>query len=143
MTPVLLNGKPTYLLSGRNIGGNTTNEDGSPKMNPSDTDFIWGAWACVSEDGTIDRSQIVEVRARDIITPIYHAIDLKTGKSFEYYGEEYEIPIPWFSGIFNCLKKRGKTVDGRLEEYIVYNFVLTDIYGDTYETCYRDRKSVV
>ena len=137
MTPVLLNGKPTYLLSGRNIGGNTTNEDGSPKMNPSDTDFIWGAWACVSEDGTIDRSQIVEVRARDIITPIYHAIDLKTGKSFEYYGEEYEIPIPWFSGIFNCLKKRGKTVDGRLEEYIVYNFVLTDIYGDTYETCYR------
>ena len=137
MTPVLLNGKPTYLLSGRNIGGNTTNEDGSPKMNPSDTDFIWGAWACVSEDGTIDRSQIVEVRARDIITPIYHAIDLNTGESFEYYGEEYKIPVPWFSGIFDCLKKRGKTVDGRLEEYIVYNFVLTDIYGDTYETCYR------
>ena len=24
-----------------------------------------------------------------------------------------------------------------MEEYIVYNFVLTDIYGDTYETCYR------
>lgn len=137
MTPVLLNGNPTYLLSGRNIGGTTTNEDGSPKMNPSETDFIWGAWACVSEDGTIDRSQIVEVHARDIITPVYHAIDRETGESFEYYGEEYKIPIPWFSGIFDCLKKRGKTVDGVLEEYIVYNFILTDIYGDTYETCYR------
>lgn len=137
VTPVLLNGKPTYLLSGRNIGGDTTNADGSPKMNPSDTDFIWGAWACVSEDGTIDRSQIVEVHARDIITPIYHAIDLNTGEFFEYYGEEYEIPVPWFSGIFDCLKKRGKTVDGKLEEYLVYNFILTDIYGDTYETCYR------
>lgn len=140
MTPVLLNGNLTYLLSGRNIGGNTTNEDGSPKMNPSDTDFIWGAWACVSEDGTIDRSQIVEVRAGDIITPVYHAIDLETGESFEYHGEEYEIPVPWTSGIFDCLKKRGKTVDGRLEEYIVYNFILTDIYGDTCETCYRMHK---
>ena len=100
-------------------------------------DFIWGTWAGVSEDGTIERSQVVEVHARDIITPIYHAINLETEESFEYYGEEYEIPIPWFSGVFDCLKERGKTVDGKLEEYIVYNFILTDLYGDTYETCYR------
>lgn len=79
----------------------------------------------------------MEVRARDIITPIYHAIDLNTGESFEYYGEEYKIPVPLYSGIFSCQKKHGKTVDSRLEEYIVYNFILTDIYGDTYETCYR------
>lgn len=143
MTPVLLNGKPTYLLSGRNIGGNTTNEDGSPKMNPMDTDFIWGAWACVSVDGTIDRAQVVELHPKDIITPIYHAINMETGESFDYYGEEFKIPVPWYSGIFDCLKKRGKMVDGYREEYIVYNFVLTDIYGDTYETCYRMYKKTI
>lgn len=138
ITPVLLNGEPTYLLSGKNIGGNQTYADGSPAMTGIiPADFIWGTWAGVSEDGTIERSQVVEVHARDIITPIYHAINLETEESFEYYGEEYEIPIPWFSGVFDCLKERGKTVDGKLEEYIVYNFILTDLYGDTYETCYR------
>lgn len=136
VTPVLLNGEPTYLLSGKNIGGNQTDINGKPKL-ALGSDCIWGAWASVSEDGTMDRAQVVKVNARDIITPIYHAINLKTGESFDYYGEEYKIPVPMTAGIFTCLKEEGKTVDGKLEEYFVYNFILTDVYGDTYDTCYR------
>ena len=90
ITPVLLNGAPTYLLSGKNIGGNQTNSDGTPKNNGMlKADVIWGAWACVSEDGTVDRSQVVPLIVGDIITPIYHAINLETGEQFDYYGEDY------------------------------------------------------
>lgn len=136
ITPVLLNGTKTYLLSGRNIGGNMTNEDGSP-MSVPETDFIWGVWSDMSEDGTFDRVTNTTLRAGDVIVPIYHAIDLNTGEEFEYYGEEYELQVPFTEGIFSDLKKEKNG-----EEYIIYNFLLTDVYGNTYETCYRMYRKV-
>lgn len=109
VVPVLLNGERTYLRFIYLIGDEGVNI------------VLYDYWDGVDENGSVGRSGR-EIKAGDVIKPIYTANSLEDNSESEFYGSEYTIDENTEIGF------------GLLEDGIYfYDFIINDIFGNYYE----------
>lgn len=109
-SPVMLNGKETNLIIAYDYEETEV--------------YFMSVWDGISETGAAARAD-KELEKGDTIVPLYYSYNIDTDEEDYYYGDEYIYDGESEPG-FNYL------YDG---EYI-YGFIITDIFGNTYETDY-------
>lgn len=107
VSPILLNGEPTYLRMRQYYGNESVQ--------------VEGAWNGIDENGAADRN-IIKLQKGDVIIPTYFCLDEEGNELEEYEGDPYTM-----TG-----KKLKIDYDYMYVGDYAYAFCVTDIYGDDY-----------